>query len=283
MTNGTSKAAGGMCTVRSSVKATPCRTSIPSPSSARKRCTSVADAVFTERPNGRGCNAGGVRLARGAIGAGEEERLRRDLGLDRVRRDRGHAQQVGLRGRARARVDQVVELAAVAPPAAPVAPGRREAAAGELDPPVHDARVSQGHVRCLAPDVAVRGDVLEGPVVAGGDERVVHRRVEAAAGALARGERELDDTAEVGAGREGAGAVEARQLGVVPEAGEQRLQPVELALCSLECTRGAVGVDEELDLGAHRAERAALDHDVLVTVSGGRFTTRADGDAAGGL
>ena len=37
-----------------------------------------------------------------------------------------------------------------------------------------------------------------------------------------------------------------------------------------------LGVDQQLDVGAHRAERAALHHDVLVIVSGGRVTTRTD-------
>ena len=37
--------------------------------------------------------------------------------------------------------------------------------------------------------IALRGHLLERPVVAGGDERVVHRRVEAAAAPRAGGER----------------------------------------------------------------------------------------------
>ena len=57
---------------------------------------------------------------------------------------------------------------------------------------------------------------------------------------------------------------------------------MELALRRLECARGAVGLDKELDLGAHGPERVALDHDVLVTVSGGKFTTRTDDDADAG-
>ena len=108
-------------------------------------------------------------------------------------------------------------------------------------------------------------------------------RVEAAARALARGERELDDAAQVGAGRERPVAVQARKLRVLPEAGEEGLEPVELVLGRFECVRSAVGLDEELDLGAHRAERAALDHDVLVTVSGGSVTTRTDADAGAAL
>ena len=78
-------------------------------------------------------------------------------------------------------------------------------------------------------------------------------------------------------------AVERRELRVGAEAGEEGFQPLELVLGSRagELALGArVDVEEQLDLGAHRGERAPHHHDVLVIVSGGRVTTRTEGAAA---
>ncbi len=59
------------------------------------------------------------------------------------------------------------------------------------------------------------------------------------------------------------------------------LEPLELrCLGTVERALGALaglGVEQELDVGAHRLERAPQHHDVLVTVSGGRVTTRTAG------
>ena len=49
---------------------------------------------------------------------------------------------------------------------------------------------------------------------------------------------------------------------------------MELGLGRVELPAGAVGLDEELDLGAHRVEAPLLHHEVLVIVSGGRVTIR---------
>ena len=76
-------------------------------------------------------------------------------------------------------------------------------------------------------------------------------------------------------------AVELRELGVGAEAGEQRLEPVELGRGRFERLAGVVGVDEQLDVRAHRAERPPLHHEVLVIVSGGSITTRTPGRGGG--
>ena len=65
---------------------------------------------------------------------------------------------------------------------------------------------------------AVGVDLVERPVVAGSAESVVDRRVEQAAGALARLDGEPCDLGELGAGVEPARAVERRELGVRAEA-----------------------------------------------------------------
>ena len=41
-----------MCSVRSSTSVAPCSASIPRPSSARNRCTSIVGAGLSARPNG---------------------------------------------------------------------------------------------------------------------------------------------------------------------------------------------------------------------------------------
>ena len=177
--------------------------------------------------------------------AGEEERLREHLGLDRGRRDDGHAEQVAVGGRPVRWVDQVVALLAVAPPVTPVAAGggdrasasarvsvspavstptRQPSASGRpraaMSPPASTrqgrprrgsprrgrrrspcrSRRGRGARRARARSCrraiadaaaaaaggvlrgAVRRDLLERPVVAGGHERVVDGRVEAASG-----------------------------------------------------------------------------------------------------
>ena len=65
--------------------------------------------------------------------AAEEGDLRQHLGLDGARRDDGHAQQPGFGGAAGRGIDQVVALLAAAAPAPPVAAGRGDRAAGELE------------------------------------------------------------------------------------------------------------------------------------------------------
>ena len=130
--------------------------------------------------------------------------------------------------------------------------------------------------------VAVRGDFVKRAVVAGGDEGVVHGRIEPPRRPFSGLDGEARHRDEVLAGVQRAGAVERRELGVGAEAGEQRFQPLELTLGPGEgdLAFGArFGVQQELDLRAHRGERAPLDHDVLVIVSGGRVTTRTDGAA----
>lgn len=55
---------------------------------------------------------------------------------------------------------------------------------------------------------------------------------------------------------------------------------MELLLCSIERFVSVVRVDEQLDFRPHRPEVPGF-QEVLVTVRGGRFTTRTDGPAAG--
>jgi hypothetical protein len=153
----------------------------------------------------------------------------------------------------------------------------------EVDDGAVDADAAAGRPRRRRRDRGFALDQREGAVVAGGDERVVDGGVEAAAGAVAGGERQPGHAPEVGTRRERAELGQPRQLGVGPEAGEQRLEPVELRLGGVE-SRVGVGarrVDEQLHLGAHGGERPADDHDDLVIVSGGSVTTRTDGAWAG--
>ena len=107
----------------------------------------------------------------------------------------------------------------------------------------------------------VRSHGVERAVVARGHDGVVDGRVEPAAGRLAGLERELDDPHEVGArGGDPAVAVEARELGVVTEARHHLLEPLELRLRPVERAFGALaglGVEQQLDVGAHRPERSA--------------------------
>src|SRR5581483_9671813 len=217
----------------------------------------------------------------------EEEILRRDLGVDRVAGDDREPDEIRFRRCTRAGIDQMVELAAVAPPHAPVAPGggelagaqlERQGTVGRLDPHgpaaaadgdvasrVDEARAADGEdlrgtLRRVAladaaevePDAVLEhdgvtgdldaaacgprnggrrvrvGDLVERPVVAGADERVVHGRVEAAVRPFACGERELDDATEVRPCVERARAVQLRQLRALTEAREDLLEPLEL-------------------------------------------------------
>ncbi len=140
-----------------------------------------------------------------------------------------------------------------------------------VTPPPHAAGAGFG---------PVGRDLVERAVVAGRDDGVVDGRIEPTAGELARGEREAGQGDELRAGVCRAGLVEPAQLRLGQEARQDRLQPVELGLGRVERAGGVCGVDEQLDVGAHRPEGAPLHHDVLVTVSGGRLTTRTAGAAA---
>jgi two-component system response regulator RegX3 len=113
----------------------------------------------------------------------------------------------------------------------------------------------------------------------------VHGRVEQAARPPARldGQRRHGD--EVLTSVQDFRAVERRELRVRPESGEKRLQPLELPLRprKRQLALGArFGVDQQLDLCAHRREGVAEDHDVFVIVSGGKVTIRTGGGAATG-
>jgi hypothetical protein len=148
----------------------------------------------------------------------------------------------------------------------------------ELDHPAVDAHFPAA---CAGLGLGTVGcDRLEGPVVPGGDDGVMDRRIETPSGVLACREGELGHAQEVGTGVEPAGAVQERELRVLSEAREDRLESVELVLRGGERGGGAARVDEEVDLRAHRPERAPLHHEVLVTVSGGNETTRTDGAEA---
>ncbi len=110
----------------------------------------------------------------------------------------------------------------------------------------------------------------------------MHRRIEAAAGTLARLDRKPRHGDEVLPRVQHARAVERRELGVGAEARQQLLEPLELPLGPGEgnLALGArLGVQEELHLSTHRGEEPPLHHEVLVIVSGGRVTTRTDGAA----
>ncbi len=71
------------------------------------------------------------------------------------------------------------------------------------------------------------------------------------------GECDLDDLQEIRAGLERACLVEPGELGVGPEAGEKRLEAVKLGFGSHERSGSFVGLDEQLDLGSHRAKAVA--------------------------
>jgi len=126
----------------------------------------------------------------------------------------------------------------------------------------------------------LRRQLFEAAVVPGRDERVVHGGVEAAARTFACLEREPDDADEIRPGLDPAVAVQPRELRVVAEARQERFEPVELELRSVERAVCAVRIDEELDLRAHRVERAPVDHEVLVIVNGGSVTILTGAGAA---
>ena len=106
------------------------------------------------------------------------------------------------------------------------------------------------------------------------------RGVEATVRPFARLECQRDDLQQLGAGLEGAGLVQAGELRLGAEAGEDRLQPVELVLGCGKLPVRLGRVHEHLDVRAHGSKAPGLHHDVLVTVRGGRLTTRTDGAAA---
>src|SRR5581483_7733151 len=94
--------------------------------------------------------------------SGQEEDLRRDLGLDRVVGDDRDAEEIALGRLAGRGIDDVVQLAPVAAPAAAVAAGGGESAAAKLE--------GHGPGRRLAADrpcAAAGGDVAAGVREAG--------------------------------------------------------------------------------------------------------------------
>src|SRR5206468_5399116 len=111
-------------------------------------------------------------------------------------------------------------------------------------------------------------------VVAGGEKRVVDRRVEASVSALPGSDGELDDAEEMGRGIDCARSVQFRELRVGPKARHDLLEAFELLDGSGERNVDAAvrGTDESLDLRAHRGGGAALAHDVLVITRGGSVT-----------
>ena len=130
----------------------------------------------------------------------------------------------------------------------------------------------------------VRGHCVERAVVAGGDDSVMDGWVESSAGCLAGIERELDDPNEIPARVvDDSVAVEPRELGIVAEARHHLLEPLELFLGPVEravCALAGLCVEQQLHVRAHRPEGSPKHHDVRVTVSGGRLTTRTLGAAA---
>ena len=118
---------------------------------------------------------------------------------------------------------------------------------------------------------AVLGKLGEGAVVPGPNHGVVDGGVESTFGRRSPCEREADDLEQVGACLEGALLVEPRELRAGIKSGQQPLEPVELGFRGVELRRGAVGLDDQLDLGAHRLE-APPRHDELVAVAAGWLT-----------
>ena len=104
----------------------------------------------------------------------------------------------------------------------------------------------------------------------------MHGRVEATAGALARLERELHDSASRARRR----ARRRRFSRESSESGGSATSPARAARTRPRPRRARrrlpPAVDQELDVGAHRGERAPQHHEVRVTTSGGRVTTRTE-------
>ena len=127
------------------------------------------------------------------------------------------------------------------------------------------------------------GHLFERAVVAGGDEGVVHRRVEAAARPIPGGEREIDDLEQLGPDPQRAPPVELRELRVGIEPREDALEAADLPL-GLGHRAKRLGtrprLQEELAVGAHGVEAATQHHEVLVVVIGGRWTMRTVGAGA---
>ncbi len=155
----------------------------------------------------------------------------------------------------------------------------------ELDRKAVDAHGAAARGTAHPAGGCLGGHLLERPVVAGGDERVVDGGVEAAAGGLAGCERQFDDAHEVRARLPDVTvAIQARQLRIGAEARQHLLQALELRLGAVERTLRALAgrcIQQELHVGAHRVEGAAQHQELLVTVSGGRLTIRTDAAVAG--
>ena len=109
--------------------------------------------------------------------------------------------------------------------------------------------------------------------------------VEEAAGLPASGERQFHYPDEVGAsGLEPTCTIERGEFRVVPEARHDLLEALHLDLGSVERALRAFArrcVEQELDVCSHRSQRPPQHHDVRVTVSGGRLTTRTAGGRRG--
>ena len=161
-------------------------------------------------------------------------------------------------------------------------PAEVEAVAGlELDP----AAVDGDARRRTAADVTgvrrVRFDLVERAVVAGGDERVVDGRIETTTGPLARGERELRRLRRAPARRR------SRRRGSGARARSRRGSAT--SICSSRSNSASAATSALV--GRRRRRPAArswcpsrgttpVHHEVLVTTSGGRLTTRTEGVAA---
>ena len=124
--------------------------------------------------------------------------------------------------------------------------------------------------------------MLERSVVAGSDERVVDGRVEAAASASPRLECELRDLEQLRPCNDPAVPIERGELRILPEPGEEGLEPLQLPLGGgkgEEALHARGHIEQQLDVGAHGTKCPPLHQDVLVTTSGGRVTTRTGAGA----
>ena len=149
---------------------------------------------------------------------------------------------------------------------------------GERDPRADHVDFASAR-RAAVQDRAPVRQAFEGPVVPGGDDGVVHGRVEEPTRGLARLDRRGHDLDERGRAHDPAVAVESRELGVGAKPGHRLLESLELHLDLVPAIAGAA-LDEELDLGSHRVEDVRVHHDVRVTVTGGSVTTRTAGGLA---